>query len=960
MKYWAYLNDGVSQKPYTEEELQQLDGFGPDILICSETSAVSQEPDWKPVRELLPHLIRPKAPDFSKFRPKPPVSAAHNDSNVLPVPEVLPTGVKAVPVDSQQVNQSPAQDVNSELLAQIKSLTDKIASLEGKISEQEKEISNANLPEPEQEVEGLGETFVSEPQNEQEDDVLEVPFENDFEVPFDANKSSEEIAKEAEAMLSKPVASEIEEYNTDDQNTEMMDYESDMQKILEDTIRRNHSRKSTTDANKKDKKAKVRTFIAEDLISNQTLSFSEKEEPEKEEQKHNDQEQPSQEEEETSEPKNTSFDVQEQNATDENQTDKQEPVDENAEQSLEEILQKYTEPENSAQDEEQTSTTDDNVPAVKAEESVQAEQEEVPVEKEEAPSEAQLSSLEAVSEVKTEEPAQAEQEEVHTEPQLVSLEAVPGVETEEPAQAEQEKVHTEPQLVSLEAVPGVETEEPTQAEQEEVHTEPQFASLNAVAESTDENSIQIEQNQEQDEPNLVSEDLTGESGEIALEELSSNDSEVEKSIDFNDNDEYLKTVSLDTVDMDVPADVTQQLNISEAPIEEQKEDVPQEEPLQEEDLEADIPEISPDENQVEISSQVNEENPVEKTANLSMTQGVTISEDDTTAAIMDEIAQEKAQSSTMESTASQLFRELENTYKDGEVNLAQPAVEASQPTKDGNAKPEEDLDHEFAKEDEFLKTFTTSVEEVFLDQPTAIISDYVPPTEDVNEHSRPAIADNGIKREKPSDIKTVPLVPEALGQEIWSSPYVDSATTKTGKTSVIANLGKWIFLILAFSVLGVLLLSGLAVMGIVPEKFSPIHTVIYSLQKSPQENTSATTVDEDLAPEMVEDSVVEEETPVEPAQNNKSQSGTIVERVKNYTFSNGSTLESKVQAAHPNLIEPIEWFLYPTEEDGVFSVAVKVPQNKDGQMFSYRFNYNTANNTLTPTTSGAKNIIENY
>ena len=932
MKYWAYLNDGVSQKPYTEEELQQLDGFGPDILICSETSAVSQEPDWKPVRELLPHLIRPKAPDFSKFRPKPPVSAAHNDSNVLPVPEVLPTGVKAVPVDSQQVNQSPAQDVNSELLAQIKSLTDKIASLEGKISEQEKEISNANLPEPEQEVEGLGETFVSEPQNEQEDDVLEVPFENDFEVPFDANKSSEEIAKEAEAMLSKPVASEIEEYNTDDQNTEMMDYESDMQKILEDTIRRNHSRKSTTDANKKDKKAKVRTFIAEDLISNQTLSFSEKEEPEKEEQKHNDQEQPSQEEEETSEPKNTSFDVQEQNATDENQTDKQEPVDENAEQSLEEILQKYTEPENSAQDEEQTSTTDDNVPAVKAEESVQAEQEEVPVEKEEAPSEAQLSSLEAVSEVKTEEPAQAEQEEVHTEPQLVSLEAVP----------------------------GVETEEPTQAEQEEVHTEPQFASLNAVAESTDENSIQIEQNQEQDEPNLVSEDLTGESGEIALEELSSNDSEVEKSIDFNDNDEYLKTVSLDTVDMDVPADVTQQLNISEAPIEEQKEDVPQEEPLQEEDLEADIPEISPDENQVEISSQVNEENPVEKTANLSMTQGVTISEDDTTAAIMDEIAQEKAQSSTMESTASQLFRELENTYKDGEVNLAQPAVEASQPTKDGNAKPEEDLDHEFAKEDEFLKTFTTSVEEVFLDQPTAIISDYVPPTEDVNEHSRPAIADNGIKREKPSDIKTVPLVPEALGQEIWSSPYVDSATTKTGKTSVIANLGKWIFLILAFSVLGVLLLSGLAVMGIVPEKFSPIHTVIYSLQKSPQENTSATTVDEDLAPEMVEDSVVEEETPVEPAQNNKSQSGTIVERVKNYTFSNGSTLESKVQAAHPNLIEPIEWFLYPTEEDGVFSVAVKVPQNKDGQMFSYRFNYNTANNTLTPTTSGAKNIIENY
>ena len=74
MKYWAYLNDDVSQRPYSEEELKQLEGFGPDLLICSETSAVSADPDWKTVKELLPHLIRPKAPNFAKFRPKPPVT----------------------------------------------------------------------------------------------------------------------------------------------------------------------------------------------------------------------------------------------------------------------------------------------------------------------------------------------------------------------------------------------------------------------------------------------------------------------------------------------------------------------------------------------------------------------------------------------------------------------------------------------------------------------------------------------------------------------------------------------------------------------------------------------------------------------------------------------------------------------------------------------------------------------
>ncbi len=221
MKYWAYINEEVSQEPYTEQELQKVTGFGPDMLICSETSAVSPEPDWKPVRELLPHLVRPKAPNFSKFRPKPPVK---NDDN-----------------DKKQEQNTSARD------PELETLLDDI--------EEEK-------------------TFISEPQNDQEDDVLEVPFDNDFEIPFDTNKSNEEIAREAEAMLAKPNSTEIEEYNADDQHTELIDYASDMQKILEDTIRKSNLHESRPKGEMNDA-PKTRTFIAEDLISKTMFNLSE-------------------------------------------------------------------------------------------------------------------------------------------------------------------------------------------------------------------------------------------------------------------------------------------------------------------------------------------------------------------------------------------------------------------------------------------------------------------------------------------------------------------------------------------------------------------------------------------------------------------------------------------------------------------------------------------------------------
>ncbi|MBO7605436.1 MAG: hypothetical protein J6S61_03090, partial [Elusimicrobiaceae bacterium] len=287
--------------------------------------------------------------------------------------------------------------------------------------------------------------------------------------------------------------------------------------------------------------------------------------------------------------------------------------------------------------------------------------------------------------------------------------------------------------------------------------------------------------------------------------------------------------------------------------------------------------------------------------------------------------------------------------------ISQILKESEQSVEENIYSSEEVSNEELAKEDEFLKTFTTSVEEVFLDQPTAMISDYVPPNTDGAEHAAPAAAGNNVKREKPSDIKTVPLVPDTLGQEIHSSPYVESGTSKFRKSGLV-NAIKWMLVILLIVALTVMALSGLAVMNVIDEKFSPIHTVIYSLQKTPQENETQS--EEDLEPEIITQKTPENEMQV--SNNEQDQVYTVLEKVKNYTFSDATTLESRINNIHKNSSSNIEWSLIPIEEQNVYSIAVKIPQNTDGQGFSYRFNYDVPGNVLTPTTSEAKNIMENY
>ena len=126
-----------------------------------------------------------------------------------------------------------------------------------------------------------------------------------------------------------------------------------------------------------------------------------------------------------------------------------------------------------------------------------------------------------------------------------------------------------------------------------------------------------------------------------------------------------------------------------------------------------------------------------------------------------------------------------------------------------------------------------------------------------------------------------------------------------------------------------------------------------------EEAPAADEEDEDMAPAVAEENNIAAapEEKQAPAAENDMQEDVLMSQVRNYTLKDGMTLEQKVFTAHPDLDGDIDWSLAPTEEQNVYSVAIKLPTNSEGQSYSYRFNYNTDTGILTPTTSEAKNIM---
>ncbi len=283
-------------------------------------------------------------------------------------------------------------------------------------------------------------------------------------------------------------------------------------------------------------------------------------------------------------------------------------------------------------------------------------------------------------------------------------------------------------------------------------------------------------------------------------------------------------------------------------------------------------------------------------------------------------------------------------------------------------------------EDQFLKTFTSSIEEVFLDQPTSIISDYVPPAQasDAAEDfdSMDVIAsgtdsqDKGnvnlmdlksapqedndalkkVRRIKPAAIKTVPMVAASGGDlpQGQNQPDIEEAIAELGGNSILEKSLKTFGTISGLLIILLLFIALLAVMHIIPVRLSPAHYLLSKVFKKPsaEETTANNAVDASVA-----EALKEREAKLAAEQE-------IVTKVKNYKLGDGSSLEQKILSIHPKDVAQIEWTADQAVDPSYYSIAAKLPPNQEGYSLTYRFSYNTMDNTLVPTTSEANNIIQ--
>ncbi len=302
-------------------------------------------------------------------------------------------------------------------------------------------------------------------------------------------------------------------------------------------------------------------------------------------------------------------------------------------------------------------------------------------------------------------------------------------------------------------------------------------------------------------------------------------------------------------------------------------------------------------------------------------------------------------------------------------------------------------------DDKFLKTFTTNIEEVFLDQPTSIISDYVPPAvadddyvvgtngasaenqeaevkppqEIIDIKANPQVAQAGedmrnVRRIKPAAIKTVPMVPGATGEVPLSNvPNIEEAIAELhGKTSVFKVL-KMFSAVFALIVVALLFVAFLSTMGIMSATKSPIHMIAAKVtgkkieEKAPAASSAAQNTETPTSSEQTQTSApaqqVSSSTAAAGAQTTVSpmDRSAVLQKVKTYDLGGGLTLEKKINLIYPK-VRPM-WVLDQGFNPEDFSVAAKMPENNEGYSQVYRFNYNIKDSQLIPTTTEARNII---
>lgn len=280
-------------------------------------------------------------------------------------------------------------------------------------------------------------------------------------------------------------------------------------------------------------------------------------------------------------------------------------------------------------------------------------------------------------------------------------------------------------------------------------------------------------------------------------------------------------------------------------------------------------------------------------------------------------------------------------------------------------------------DDKFLKTFSSSIDEISLDQPTSIISDYVPPAvasdsplydEDSSAQpkvqgledlkNQPPVQEDvrQVKRIKPAAIKTVPMVAAGTPIGVEDNPSnMEEAVTELAHTSPVMKGIKafGLMIVLLCVVLGFVYV--LAVMGILSKDLSPVHYMLDKFTGSKVEETldlqettapaaapaQAASSDEDFGDDFDEDAKADD----------------ILNSVKNYQFSDGSTLELRIKTMHGDNADKIQWSAEPSVNPSYYQVVITLPPNREGYNVTYRFNYDTEKKELIPTTSESNNIM---
>ncbi|MDR0734990.1 MAG: hypothetical protein LBG16_04835 [Elusimicrobiota bacterium] len=371
-------------------------------------------------------------------------------------------------------------------------------------------------------------------------------------------------------------------------------------------------------------------------------------------------------------------------------------------------------------------------------------------------------------------------------------------------------------------------------------------------------------------------------------------------------------------------------------------------------------------------------------------------------AVLNEFAQDK----NLKQSADINFQILEPEREEKQAqSLEELTARSAAPAEAGQNAPVQNV--QAVEDDKFLKTFTTGIEEVFMDQPTSIISDYVPPAVadasrrladganpdsqtpliqkavgDMDEEQFSPLEDltgdkssqnsstaqptvQSVRRIKPAAIKTVPIL-SADGKDIQNldyggEPQVEEITIDAEPSPIL----KFVKMFSALIVLFVIMLLFVAMLGwidIIPREWSPLHSVLDKFVKpaaSKQDTTQVSTPLSAVAgaqPLNVAGGDAAQ-TPPPYAQEWEAALSQVINSARNYLLLDGMTLAEKIDLLYPSLSGKILWTADPAIDPGDYSVKITLPPNNEGYGMSYRFNYNMNTHTLTPTTSEANNLM---